>query len=774
MACVGGVGAGWGVDGPVGGAGGDGGGAWARGGWRFGVAGGCGGGAGGGEDGRVGEASGAVQALLLACEQTGAQAFATDHGIEVEATRESVFVSPHDGAVFFGQAEVDADGRLTVVTRVVPGALDRFVPGGNGPVVRERPLVVGLSQEEVLAHPGPWVRRMDTDMDTGMDVDEEASPAAAAGGGGSVVVFPDGAALPADDFGRVREQARVVQGGALPWFVVPVTGRFPDEVRNLVTALLDGGRVPAGAVIVLYPSAGVRLEPGTVAAVARLRLGRPGGAGVRVGPVAVFERDLTEPMTPSWFSETTGPRLSRYHVVRVDFAGRPTFRGFGYQIWFFPVSDSAFARLGYVDETGLGGTPYRLWDDVLLPRYPGAADRQRRERLVRWRSSLWQAYEYDRSWVFLERARPSPVRGDPYDRLVWLRQPGLLPDEDINDSLTVRPDLGPPGFVRLDEPGVVVMVVQTPTLFSWTRRQLADAGVAALSPRGVTSPAILFGLFLNDAFPPAALGRERVVEVVVHGWPGGFNSTVVMRHSAEGEWWPVRMNDLMPDPPSGRDPQVALRASSNPAEVESWYRLLVAWNEIRLMVEADGSGEEALRWRARADELARDWNGPGVAMGERVQELVAVGQRLARLTTAVPRFGDRVLLAHTQLLLLNVARGQPGGQLADVEVPVDGAHLPAEPMGLYSLVSAFLLARDLINAQIQLLPEPSRPDLRSPTRPRTSGRPGSLVSPGEPKAWPGICRPLCARDKPTAGETCACSTRCASCWPTMPPRRTAG
>ena len=107
-----------------------------------------------------GEAREAVQALLLACEQTGAQAFATGHGIEVEATPESVFVSPHDGAVFFGQAEVGADGRLTVVTRVVPGALERFVPGGDGPVVRERPLVVGLSQEEVLAHPGPWQRRM--------------------------------------------------------------------------------------------------------------------------------------------------------------------------------------------------------------------------------------------------------------------------------------------------------------------------------------------------------------------------------------------------------------------------------------------------------------------------------------------------------------------------------------------------------------------------------------------------------------------------------------
>ena len=93
----------------------------------------------------VAKASGAVQALLLACGQTGAQSFATGHGIEVEATRESVFVSPRDGGVFFGQAEVGADGRLTVVTRVVPEASDRFVPGGDGPVVRERPLVVGLS-----------------------------------------------------------------------------------------------------------------------------------------------------------------------------------------------------------------------------------------------------------------------------------------------------------------------------------------------------------------------------------------------------------------------------------------------------------------------------------------------------------------------------------------------------------------------------------------------------------------------------------------------------
>ena len=61
-----------------------------------------------------------VQALVLACEQTGAQSFATGHGIAVEATRESVFVSPRDGGLFFGQAQVGADGRLTVVTRAVP------------------------------------------------------------------------------------------------------------------------------------------------------------------------------------------------------------------------------------------------------------------------------------------------------------------------------------------------------------------------------------------------------------------------------------------------------------------------------------------------------------------------------------------------------------------------------------------------------------------------------------------------------------------------------
>ena len=121
--------------------------------------GGCGGGVGGGVG--VAKERGVVQALLLACGQTGAQSFATGHGIAVEATRESVFVSPRDGGVFFGQAEVGAGGRLTVVTRVVPEALERFVPGGDGgPVVVDRPLVVGLSWEEVLAHPGPWVRRL--------------------------------------------------------------------------------------------------------------------------------------------------------------------------------------------------------------------------------------------------------------------------------------------------------------------------------------------------------------------------------------------------------------------------------------------------------------------------------------------------------------------------------------------------------------------------------------------------------------------------------------
>ena len=58
---------------------------------------------------RVEGQAGVSTAVLLACKQTDAQNFA-EFDLDVWATDDMVYVSPRDGAVFYGTAVVSRDG----------------------------------------------------------------------------------------------------------------------------------------------------------------------------------------------------------------------------------------------------------------------------------------------------------------------------------------------------------------------------------------------------------------------------------------------------------------------------------------------------------------------------------------------------------------------------------------------------------------------------------------------------------------------------------------
>ena len=95
--------------------------------------------------------------VLLACNQFAAQAFAAD--LTTWATDGTVFVSPYDGAVFYGKAEVYRDGtqRPGRLRHLEPADLKRYEPGGKGPVHNPGPPPLSaLPVEQIENHPGPW------------------------------------------------------------------------------------------------------------------------------------------------------------------------------------------------------------------------------------------------------------------------------------------------------------------------------------------------------------------------------------------------------------------------------------------------------------------------------------------------------------------------------------------------------------------------------------------------------------------------------------------
>ncbi|MFF5075385.1 hypothetical protein ACFY2R_30430, partial [Micromonospora olivasterospora] len=156
----------------------------------------------------------------------------------------------------------------------------------------------------------------------------------------------------------------------------------------------------------------------------------------------------------------------------------------------------------------------------------------------------------------------------------------------------------------------------------------------------------LFDTFLNSALPPVESGLREPVYVVVHGF-GGRASPVVLAHVAEGDLWPVRMGEM-----AAGQPVVGTREASNLVEAQSWTRVRSELPPIAAALQPGGAAEQ---WRARVpeltamlpdvtvtDPLAVDLSTPDAAgtvgvrahrrMGERVEQLVALGAELVRHT----------------------------------------------------------------------------------------------------------------------------------------------
>ncbi|MEU4645619.1 WD40 repeat domain-containing protein, partial [Micromonospora sp. NPDC023814] len=273
---------------------------------------------------------------------------------------------------------------------------------------------------------------------------------------------------------------------------------------------------------------------------------------------------------------------------------------------------------------------------------------------------------------------------------------------------TVEPDLGPLRFDELDRSARVV-VVQVPGLFSFSRQQLAEVRVAALSPAGLLAASSLFETFLDDAFAPAELGARPLVYVVVHGWPGGWDSTVVLTYSAENDWWPMRLSSV-----GG----LTLRVSADPVEVESWYRVLLAWNDVVQAAGRDRPDDMVAQARALLAQVdaVRDDADTLVASrlaraAQRVEQLAQGGQRLAQLADILPEFGALVDEARQQLQAVDRAR--MGDPLAQVRLSAGGVLVPADPAGLFNLVSEIGIGQDWLTGELRhIRSELLQPDLR--------------------------------------------------------------
>ncbi|TWH69486.1 WD40 repeat protein [Micromonospora olivasterospora] len=390
-----------------------------------------------------------------------------------------------------------------------------------------------------------------------------------------------------------------VQGRGGVWRVVLAFGdRGHEGVLDLVGRLLDGRlsgvRVPATAVIELSPyGAGPLVEPRTVVEVAALRVRRG-----QSGAVAIRSRYVAGAVA----------RSVPQGLIPVDFSGRETFAG-GALLWEFharPIRpEDARSAQFYREARGLHGAhaPY------LLP-----PDR-------RWARFGQRAASYMRDWVF----PPVPSSGLGRWRVVELRQAGLLAGESVAGA---TPDVGPVGWVP---DGARVLVVGVP-------------GPHPVHPTAVVDT--LFDTFLNSALPPVESGLREPVYVVVHGF-GGRVSPVVLAHVAEGDLWPVRLGEM-----AAGEPVVGTREVSNLVEAQSWTRVRSELPPIAAALQPGGAAEQ---WRARVPELtamlpdvtvtdpvAVDLSTPDAAgtagvrahrrMGERVEQLVALGEELVRHT----------------------------------------------------------------------------------------------------------------------------------------------
>ncbi|WP_256371512.1 WD40 repeat domain-containing protein, partial [Micromonospora sp. MW-13] len=484
------------------------------------------------------------------------------------------------------------DARGTAVPRLT-GALPHLLSEAFSVNVTVAPAGSGPHENGGVA---PW-----HDRTVALDL-----PVAHLSGRGWMVVYPEGWGAGADVerlAAVAREQAvtdaeawvartgrRRPAGDAVWRVVVAFEDRAHEGVLDLAERLLDGAvgvEVPEAAVIELSPysadPSGVpELQPRTLVEVAALRAARD-----ESGAVAVLGRHVAYP------DAGVVPR----GLVAVDFSGRETFATW---LWEFQARpDIPGADLEYLTRRALVGLPLDH-GPYLLPLD------------VDWARLGQRAFSYFRGWVFLPGA--SSERGL---RVTQLRQAELLVGEIAGEIPAGVPDVGPVGWVPA---GARVLVVGVP-------------GPHPGDPKAVMSS--MFDI-LNGALPPAGSGLREPVYVVVHGF-GGWASTVVLTHAAEDDLWPVRMGELVPGEPMGG----GLREARDLVEADGWTRVLAEVEGIAEAVGAPGGAAARGRvgWagelRAALSDLVGD---PAVGvdgqrrMGERVDQLVALGERLVGLT----------------------------------------------------------------------------------------------------------------------------------------------
>ncbi|OZV76605.1 hypothetical protein CA850_26380, partial [Micromonospora echinospora] len=424
-------------------------------------------------------------------------------------------------------------------------------------------------------------------------------------GHGSVVVYPEGvsAGIDVERLAAVaREQAvtdaeawaaRTGQdrpaGDAVWRVVLAFEDRGHEDVLALTKRLIDGElgvEVPEAAVIELSPysadPSGVPgVQPRTLVEVAALRAAR-----AESGAVAILGRHVAE----------ADPGVVPPGLVAVDFSGRETFPALLREVQARPINEDV--DLDYRGRRRLAGLPVHH-GPYLLPFD------------LHWARLRQRAFSHFRDWVFLP-----DVPSERGLRVTQLRQAELLAGEiaaaSVGERLAGVPDVGPAGWVPA---GARVLVVGVP-------------GPYPGDPKAVVPS--LFD-FLNGALPPAASGLREPVYVVVHGF-GGWTSTVVLTHAAEDDLWPVRMDELATGGPAGG----GLRAARDLVEAEGWTRVLAEVEGIPETVGAAALGRVgwAGELRAALPEVAGD---PAAVdgqrrMGERIDQLVALGERLVGLT----------------------------------------------------------------------------------------------------------------------------------------------
>ncbi|MFF3855673.1 toxin glutamine deamidase domain-containing protein [Micromonospora sp. NPDC002575] len=426
-------------------------------------------------------------------------------------------------------------------------------------------------------------------------------------GRGSVVVYPEGvsAGIDVERLAAVAREQAVTDAEAWAartgqdrpaddavWRVVlAFEDRGHEDVLALAQRLIDGElgvEVPEAAVIELSPygadPSGVpQVQSRTLVEVAALRTAR-----AESGAVAILGRHVAD----------VDAGVVTHGLVAVDFSGRQTFPALSWEIQARPSNEDA--DLDYRGRRRLAGLPVHH-GPYLLP-----FDRD-------WARLGLRAFSHLRDWVFLPN-----VPSERGLRVTQLRQAELLAGEIAaasvgeTERLAGVPDVGPAGWVP---DGARVLVVGVPG------RHPGD-------PKAVV-PWIFD--FLNGALPPAASGLREPVYVVVHGF-GEWTSTVVLTHTAEDDLWPVRMEELATGGPAGG----GLREARDLAEAEGWTRVLAEAERIAAAVGAVAPGRVDWAGELRA-ALPDVVGGPAAVdgqrrMGERVDQMVALGERLVGLT----------------------------------------------------------------------------------------------------------------------------------------------